>query len=507
MDVTSIFLAVQEVFQPLTLLYLAIGVFFGIIAGAIPGFTFTMAIILAFPFTFGMDPITGLTLMIGIYIGGLSGGLISGTLLGIPGTPSSVVTIFDGFPMAKRGEGSRALGIGIVSSVLGTIIGAIILFALGPVISRVALNFGPWEIFALVVFALTLIAGLSGANLIKGLIAGCIGLLIGTVGIAPTGQIRFDFGYPSLSSGLSAIPVLIGLFAFSQLFKNVEEIKEAYSSKDKAVLKSKVKIPYLQVIKDVYKEKWNVFRSSTIGCFIGALPAAGAESANFISYDRAKKSSKEKENFGKGHPGGIVAAESSNNAVAGGAFIPTITLGIPGDVAQAVMIGALILHGITPGPGLFQQQPVLVNSIYVAIICSAIFVLIIQTLLLPLLIRITLVPKSILIPSILVLSTVGAFALNNRPFDIWVVFVFGLVGFLLEKADVPLGPVILGLILGPTLEAELIRAFQISPEISTFFTRPISLVFLLLAIGSIFFTLRQRKKEQGTTAEIQKRAS
>ncbi|WP_209124857.1 tripartite tricarboxylate transporter permease [Alkalihalobacillus sp. BA299] len=505
MDMTSIILAIQEVLQPLTLLYLLIGVFFGIVAGAIPGFTFTMAIILAFPFTFGMAPVQGLTLMIGIYIGGLSGGLISGILLGIPGTPSSVVTIFDGFPMSKKGQSARALGIGIASSVLGTIIGAILLFFLGPIISKVALQFGPWEIFALVVFALTLIAGLSGGNLTKGLIAGCLGLLIGTIGVAPTGTIRFDFGFPSLTGGLSPIPVLIGLFAFSQLLKNIEEIKLSYSSQEKSTLTKKVSIPYLQVIKDIYKEKWNLVRSSTIGCFIGALPAAGAESANFISYDRAKKAAKDKEQYGKGHPGGIVAAESSNNSVAGGAFIPTITLGIPGDVAQAVMIGALILHGITPGPGLFSQQPILVNSIYVAIICSALFVLLLQTLLLPILIRITLVPKSLLIPSILVFSTVGAFALNNRPFDIWVVLIFGIIGFLLEKAKVPLGPVILGLILGPTLEGEMTRAFQISSEISTFFTRPISLAFLLLAIGSIFFSIRQNKKGVEQSSESLKK--
>lgn len=496
MDLTSITTALLEVLQPLTLVYLFIGVFFGIIAGAIPGFTFTMAIILAFPFTFGMDPIQGLTMMIGIYIGGLSGGLISGTLLGIPGTPSSVVTTFDGFPMTQQGDGARALGIGILASVIGTIIGAILLFLMGPVIAKFSLNFGPWEIFALVIFALTLIAGLSGNHLTKGLIAGCLGILIGTIGISPTGIIRFDFGIHGLSGGLSPIPVLIGLFALSQLLKNVEEIKKSLTIHDRSIIKKKIKIPYLQVIKDVYRERWNLLRSSFIGCFIGALPAAGAESATFISYDQAKKMSKEKDKYGKGHPGGIVAAESSNNSTAGGAFIPTITLGIPGDVAQSVMIGVLILHGITPGPGLFQQQPILVNSIYIAILFSALAVLMIQTLLLPFLTRITLIPKSLLIPSILLLSTVGAFALNNRSFDVWVVFVFGVIGYLLTKMNVPLGPVILGLILGPTLEAEMIRALQISSELHLFFTRPISLFFLVLAVGSILFSLKQKNIDQ-----------
>ncbi|MGN8644884.1 tripartite tricarboxylate transporter permease [Gracilibacillus sp. HCP3S3_G5_1] len=496
MEVSFILSALQEVAHPLVLVYIFIGVFFGIIAGAIPGFTFTMAIILAFPFTFGMEPIPGLALMIGIYIGGLSGGLISGTLLGIPGTPSSVVTTFDGFPMSKKGESSRALGIGIISSVFGTIVGALILFMFGPIIGRLTLNFGPWEIFSLIFFALTLIAGLSGASLLKGLIAGCLGLLIGTIGISPTGHIRFDFGFSQMAAGLDAIPVLIGLFAFSQLFTNIEELKEARNKEiDKQVLKQKVKIPFLTVLKDFFNEKWNALRSALIGCFVGALPAAGAESANFISYDRAKKKARETDRqFGEGNPGGIVAAESSNNAVAGGAFIPTITLGIPGDVAQAVMMGALILHGITPGPGLFQNQPVLVNSIYVAIIFSAVAVLVIQLFLLPLLTRITLIPKEILVPTILVMSTVGAFALNNRTFDIWVVFVFGLIGFLLTKAKVPLGPVILGLILGPTLEGELIRALQIDDNIMLFVTRPISLTLLILAFGSVIFSLRKQNK-------------
>ncbi|PMC34793.1 Tat pathway signal protein [Bacillus sp. UMB0899] len=496
MDLSMVLTAFQEVLHPTMLLYIVIGVFFGIVAGAIPGFTFTMALILAFPFTFGMEPIQGLALMIGIYIGGLSGGLISSILLGIPGTPSSVVTTFDGYPMTKNGEAPRALGIGILSSVIGTFIGAIILFLLGPIIAEGSLLFGPWEIFSLVVFALTLIAGLSGKSMIKGLIAGCLGLLIGTIGISPSGTLRFDFGMPELSSGFSALPVLIGLFAVSQLLTNVEELKQKLTTQDTSALKQKVRIPYRKVFTDLYKDKWNALRSSLIGCFIGCLPAAGAESANFISYDQAKKFSKHKDQYGSGHPGGIIASETSNNAVAGGAFIPTITLGIPGDVAQAIMIGALILHGINPGPALFSQQPVLVNSIYVIIIFSGIAVFFIQTLLLPLFTRITFIPKSLLVPSILVLSSVGAFALNNQMFDIWLVLLFGLIGFFFQKIDIPLSPIILGLILGPTLEKEMTRAFQMDTSFLPFFTRPISLIFLILAVISIVFTLYQMRKKQ-----------
>ncbi|GAA1817902.1 tripartite tricarboxylate transporter permease [Nesterenkonia flava] len=527
MDFSHIAAAAAEVADPMTLLVIMLGVFFGIIAGSIPGFTFTMALVLAFPFTFAMGPIPGLALMIGIYIGGLSGGLIAGTLLGIPGTPSSVATIFDGYPMTKNGQPARALGIGIAASVIGTILGALVLFLLGPVIGRFTLNFGPWEIFSLVLFALTLVAGLSGKHLVKGLIAGALGLLIAMIGVAPTGQLRFNFDNPQLSGGLDAIPVLIGLFAVSQLLINVEESR--LDNRGALAHATKIRMPVGQVIRDMWREKVNVGRSSMIGTFVGTLPAAGAESANFISYDRAKKAQEKKdarqqrvtasvgagtttprespreiegvgaasprgEEYGKGHPGGIVASEASNSSVAGGAFIPTISLGIPGDVAQAIMMGALILHGIAPGPGLFDRQPVLVNSIYLAIVVAAVGVLIIQALLLPFLARVTLVPKAVLVPSVLVLTAVGAFALNNRIFDIWLVVVFGIIGYLLVKLSVPLPPMILGLILGGTLEENLLRALQIDPQLSTFLTRPISAVFLLLAVGSIAFALYRAGK-------------
>lgn len=495
MDISSIAQAFAEVLHPNNLMLLSIGVIAGIIAGCIPGLTYTMAIMLAFPFTFGMDPISGITLMIGIYVGGLSGGLISGILLGIPGTPSSVTTTFDGYPMNRNGEAGRALGLGILSSSFGTVIGALALFALGPAIAGIALKFGPWEIFSLVLFALTLIAGLSGKSLSKGLIAGCVGLLIATIGYDPAGQLRFDFGMTELSGGIASLPVLIGLFAVSQLFKNVEEIRKQSAGLSKA----QVRIPLKQVFKDMYAEKWNALRSSSIGVFIGALPAAGAETATFISYDQAKKFGKRKERFGKGHPGGIVASETSNNAVAGGAFIPSITLGIPGDVAQAVMFGVLILHGITPGPGLFHHQPVLVNSIFAAMLISALIMLLFQTLLLPLLIRVSFIPNAILVPCIIVMSCVGTYALNHQMFDVWCVVLFGLLGYLLEKMDVPLGPVILGLILGPKAEDELIKALQMNPNVGEFVTRPISLLFIVLAIVSLAYSLYQARNDRTKT--------
>lgn len=497
MDIAHVLDAATELTQPAVLLTIFAGVFFGIIAGSIPGFTFTMALVLAFPFTFAMGPVQGLALMIGIYIGGLSGGLISGTLLGIPGTPSSVVTIFDGFPMTRKGQPSRAVGVGIGASVIGTILGALVLFALGPLIGQLTQNFGPWEVAAVVLFALTLVAGLSGEHLIKGLLAACLGLLAAMIGVAPTGELRFTFDNPELAGGLEVIPVLIGLFALSQLLVNVEESR--LDTRSASGVTGNMRVPMRRVAQDLWTERINVTRSSMIGTFVGTVPAAGAESANFISYDRAKKTEKrDPSGYGKGHPGGVVASEASNSSVAGGAFIPTISLGIPGDVAQAIMMGALILHGIAPGPGLFDREPVLVNSVYLSIMIAAVGVLIIQTLLLPLLARVTLIPKAVLVPSVLVLTAVGAFALNNRIFDVWVVLIFGIIGYLLVKLSVPLPPVILGMILGGTLEESLLRALQIGDP-SEFLTRPVSAAFLALAIASIAMAVYRAMRKNSRT--------
>ncbi|MFD1773877.1 tripartite tricarboxylate transporter permease [Paenibacillus rhizophilus] len=499
MDYVHVLQAFYEVLKLVNLFYLFIGTLAGIIAGTIPGLTFTTAIILALPFTFGMDPISGLTLMIGIYTGGASGGLVTSTLIGIPGTPSAVTTMFDGHPMSQKGESGRALGLGIIASVFGTIFGAIILFFFGPLVAKISLKFGPWEVFSLMVFALTLIAGLSGASLLKGLIAGLFGLLIATIGYDPNGQLRFDFGMDSLASGIAPLPALMGLFGLSTLLKNIEELRNPIS---KPKTKANIRIPMLQVCKDMIREKFVVVQSSIIGVLIGALPAAGAETAAFIAYDQAKKFAKDKEKYGTGHPGGIIASEASNNANAGGSFIPSITLGIPGDMASAVMLGVLIMHGITPGPGLFQAQPVLAQSIFVALLLSAFMLLITQTALLPLLVRISYIPMAVLVPSIIVFSCLGAFALNNQMVDVWMVVIFGLIGYVLDKIDVPIGPIILGLLLGPKAEEELMKALQINSEITPFFAHPISLIFLLLTVSSIVLTIwKNRKSKTITKAE------
>ncbi|MGQ7260700.1 tripartite tricarboxylate transporter permease [Vreelandella sp. V005] len=492
---TNFFLqALAEVGTPSVLGLIVIGVLFGIIGGSIPGFTVTMAILVVFPFTFAMDPVSGVSLMVGVFVGGYSGGIVSGVMLGIPGTPSSITTVYDGYPMAQKGEPGRALGIGVASSFLGTIISVAVLVFFGPLIASFSMNFRPWEITALIVFALTLVAGLSSGALLKGLMAAALGLLITTVGYDRNSNLRFDFGLPAMGSGFEILPVMIGIFAFSQLLGNIEKLKDEKSEAKK--IDTNVTIPYGQIIKDMAGQKLNTLRSSLIGSLVGALPGTGGTVANFLSYDQAKKFSRRPEEFGTGTPSGIVASEASNSAVAGGAFVPTLALGIPGDLPMAIMMGVLILHGITPGPMMFEQNPVLVGAIYASLLIGAVVMVLCNLLLVRWFAKISLIPQQILVPVVLMLCAIGAYALNNNLFDIWVLFIFGIIGYLLWKAEVPLTPLILGVVLGDNLERQLFRALELNESWLTFLTRPLSALFLALAVASILFSLYQDRKIQ-----------
>lgn len=482
--------ALGQVTSPAILLLILIGVLFGIIGGSIPGFTVTMAILVVFPFTFAMDPVSGVSLMVGVFVGGYSGGIVSGVMLGIPGTPSSITTVYDGYPMAQKGEPGRALGIGVSASFIGTLISVAVLVFFGPLIAGFSMNFRPWEITAMIIFALTLVAGLSSGALLKGLLAAVLGLLITTVGYDRNSNLRFDFGISSLNSGFEILPVMIGIFAFSQLLGNLEKLRDDPQS-GAARVDTNVTIPYRSIVRNMAAQKLNTLRSSLIGSLVGALPGTGGTVANFISYDQAKKFSRHPERFGKGIPDGIVASEASNSAVAGGAFVPTLALGIPGDLPMAIMMGVLILHGITPGPLMFEQNPILVGAIYASLLIGAVVMVLCQLFLVRWFAKISLIPQQILVPVVLMLCAIGAYALNNNLFDIWVLFVFGLIGYLLWKADVPLTPLILGVVLGSNLERQLFRALQLDDNWMTFLTRPLSALFLALAVASVVFSLYQ----------------
>jgi putative tricarboxylic transport membrane protein len=493
--------ALGQVGNPLVLALIVIGVLFGIIGGCIPGFTVTMAILVVFPFTFAMDPVSGVSLMVGVFVGGYSGGLVSGVMLGIPGTPSSITTVYDGYPMAQRGEPGRALGIGVAASFLGTLISVAVLVFFGPLIAGYSMKFRPWEITSLIVFALTLVAGLSSGAMLKGLLAAALGLLITTFGYDRNSNLRFDFDIEVMSSGFEILPVMIGVFAFSQLMGNLEKLRDAPDGAQQ--VNTDVAIPYRRILADMAGQKLNTLRSSLIGSLVGALPGTGGTVANFISYDQAKKFSRHPERFGTGTPDGIVASEASNSAVAGGAFVPTLALGIPGDLPMAIMMGVLILHGITPGPLMFEQNPVLVGAIYASLLFGAVVMVISQLFLVRWFAKISLIPQQVLVPVVLMLCAVGSYALNNNLFDIWVLFVFGIVGYLLWKAEVPLTPLILGVVLGDNLERQLFRALELDASWLTFLTRPLSAIFLALAVASLVFSLYQNRKIQRLRLDAQ----
>ncbi|MEM0944831.1 MAG: tripartite tricarboxylate transporter permease, partial [Pseudomonadota bacterium] len=343
-------LAFAEIGNLWTLALMVIGVGVGLLAGSIPGFTIAMAVVLTLPFTFTMPPAQGLATMISVLVGGLSGGLMSGILTGIPGTPSSVATTFDGFPMARKGEPGFALGLGVWSSFSGGIISAVMLVLFAPQLARIGLEFQPWDFFMLVIFALTVTASLAGDNLVKGLIAGAIGLLARTVGEDDAvGVGRFDFGSDYLLSGFDFIAVLIGLFAFSQLLSDVRDpVKATQALTDQR--RMAIRIEHGRAIRELLKRWVVVLRSALIGVFTGILPGAGGSIANILAYDQAKKNAADPESFGTGNPDGIIAPETSNNAVEGGTLTPLMALGIPGDVTAAIMLGALLIHDIVPGP-------------------------------------------------------------------------------------------------------------------------------------------------------------
>lgn len=493
----AIILAAQSIFlDPVTLGLIALGTFSGLIAGSIPGFTIAMGVILVLPFTFGLSPIQGVATMIGVFVGGLSGGLLSGMLIGIPGTPSSVATTFDGFPMVRSGRAGFALALGLWSSFFGGIISAILLVTLAPQLAFLGLEFGPWDYFMLIVFALTIAVSLSSQNMLKGLTAGILGLIAATVGEDEiNGVARFSFDTEALRQGFAFLPVLIGLFAFSQLLSDVEDRTKAKSSMMNAEGES-VRIEHLRAIREIFSRWINLVRSSLIGVFVGILPAAGGSISNILAYDQAQKASKVPEQFGKGVSDGIIAPEAANNATAGGALMMMMALGIPGDIVTAVMIGALMIHDIVPGPTFIQDKPVLAYGVFIAFFFANFVMVFMMSGALRVFLKVARVRLNILVAVILAYCAFGVFALHNIGFDLWVLFGFGIVGYIMKKLGFPLAPMILGVVLGKLAEINLSRALAISDDIMLFVSRPWSLFFFLLAIVSVIFPFFQQARDE-----------
>ena len=377
---------------------IALGVVVGIMFGAVPGLTAVMAIALTLPMTYGLGPSAGISLLIALYVGATSGGLISAILLKIPGTPSSVATTFDGGPMMEKGEGAKALGLGIVFSFIGTVLSIGALMFIAPWLANFALSFGPHEYFAIAVFSLTLIATLSTGSMVKGIFSGIAGFAISTVGIAPVEATqRFTFGRVELNSGFSILTVLVGMFAIAEVIKVAEGARSIRAEDVKARKIGKIK-GFGFSVSEFFAQIPNAIRSSLIGIGIGILPGIGSGTSNIIAYVVAKKRSKTPQMFGNGAPEGVVASETANNAGIGGAMIPLLTLGIPGDAVTAILLGGLMIHGIQPGPMLFLTQGDLVYTIFAALMLSAILMLILEFYGLRLFVRLLAVPKQILLP-------------------------------------------------------------------------------------------------------------
>ena len=477
------------------LFFIIVGVFVGIVFGSIPGLTATMAIVMFLPLTYTMTPIQGVSTLIALYIGGISGGLISAILLNIPGTPSSIATCFDGRPMALKGQAGKALGTGVVFSFCGTIVGIIVLIVAAPLIAAVAIKFGPYEYCTLSLCALSLVISLTGKDLVKGLISGLIGVILATVGLAPVDSAkRFTFGSTELNSGFALLTLLIGLFAITEVIKAAEEAKNPVEA---TMSDSNVKIKGFGFsLSEFFAQKWNMLRSSFIGIIIGILPGIGGAISGMLAYTAAKNQSKHPEKFGTGIMDGVVASESANNAGIGGAMIPMLTLGIPGDAATAMLLGGLMVHQIAPGPLIFDKNGVEVFGIYAAMIIATFAILFLELFGIRIFVKILKLKKYWLMPVIIMLCIIGAIGNANRLFDVWSVMIFGFMGYVLLKAKIPHVPMILGFILGPIFELNFRRSVQhynIDP--SGIFEHPIAIGFFVFTIFVVIYSLLRQKKE------------
>jgi putative tricarboxylic transport membrane protein len=486
---------IVDMLQVKYLVPLFIGSLIGVVGGALPGITITMTVIVVLPFTFGLEPLQGLACMIGVYVGGETGGLITSCLLGIPGKPSAVATTFDGFPMAKKGEPGRALWLGIWASILGGLLGAVVLVAATGPLAQLALEFGPWEYFSLFILALSMVAGLVESSLLKGLLSGAIGCVVTILGNDPVmGQPRLTLGIEWLEGGVPFLPVLIGVFAFAQIMGEIEKTKK--DSIEVLTEGVNLAVSHVKVLWEILSRPFLLLWASFIGLVIGVLPAIGGSAANMLAYDQAKKFSKHPEKFGTGVPEGIIASEASNNANVAGSLVTIMAFGIPGDAVTAVMLGALTIHGIQSGPLFISQNPTLAYGMFAAYILAHPIVLIMLFLGVKWVMRIVVVPKSILYPVVLVLCVVGAYALGNSMATVWVLLLSGILGYLMVKFGYPLAPFILGVILGDQIEINLVRSIMTDSNPWLFITRPISGVLIAASVASIAAALWQHRRMQ-----------
>ena len=450
--------ALSQIASIEVLLLICIGTVVGIIFGAIPGLNTPIAVALLLPFSYKLGTVPAMALLLGVYMGGISGGLVSAILLRIPGTAAAIATTFDGYPMCKKGLGAEALAIGTYGSFIGGTFSAIVLAFLASPLTKIAIQFGPWDYFGLMMFALSLVSALIGSSVLKGYISMFIGLFISCIGLSSLDGLtkRFTLGAYQLEGGISMVILIIGIYAVPEILSAAGKLRE-----DMATAHYEKKRFYIPSKENRGKKFWHVMlQSSIIGTFIGIMPGLGSSTGAMLSYTAAQKTSKNKDQFGTGCAEGVYASEVANNAVTGGALIPMLSLGIPGDSVTAIIMAALILQGISVGPLLFTQHPDLVYVIVLIVFLSNLAMFIIQSFGIPLFARIVQVPRFYLLPLIVMCCAMGCISVNNRLFDFYLIIVLGILGYALENNKYPLPPLLLGYILGSDTELYLRRSLM-----------------------------------------------
>ncbi len=483
--------ALGAIVQPVNLLAILLGSLWGIVAGALPGISASMAVVLGIPFTFGMHPITAFSMLVSVYCGAITGGSITAILFGIPGEPSAVCTVVEGHTMAKQGHAAKALWIAIIASTLGGLFSVVVMMVATPLIANFALAFGPPEYFALMMLGLSVVSSLSGRSLVKGFLSCLFGLFLATVGTdGITGAERFTFGTSVLLGGFSFVTAMVGLLAVSEVFLEAEQpFKEKTASAEYRGLRAEIP-SWLEWRKRIGLLSW----SSTLGTVVGALPGAGATIASFLAYGEASRWSKEPEKFGQGAEDGLIAAEAANNASTGGSLTVLLALGIPGSNTTAMLLGAFMIHGLQAGPLLLTQRPDVVYGIFIAALLANLVMVLTTIWGVRLFLQLNRLPYSVFASVIMLLCVVGAFGVNNSVDDLYVMFIFGVVGYLMAKFDYPTAPAVLGLVLGDLAELSFRRGLVLSQGDPTIFlTRPLSAVLLLLALVALFYPLFRRR--------------
>jgi len=485
-------LGFQTAFSWTNILWVFIGGTLGTIIGMLPGLGPATGVAILIPITFGMNPATALITMAAVYYGAMFGGSRASIMINTPGDASAIVSCFDGYPMTRQGKAGTALAISAIASFIGGMIGMLFLVFLTQPIAAAALKFGPAEMFSLMLFALVATITLSEGNLLKGALAICIGLMLSTVGIdALTGIVRFTYGMTALNDGIDFLVVIIGVYAVTEVYKNYKAIDAKYSFDSKHIGKVRVSWPEFK------RSLWPMLRSSPLGFVIGVLPGMGGTIATFMSYAMEKNISKHPEEFGKGAIEGLAAPEAANNACSCGAMVPLLTLGIPGSGTTAVMLGALMLLGVKPGPTLFTDHPEIAWGVIASMLIGNIILIIINLPLAVPLVQLLRVPQRIMLPLILGLALIGAYFLNYSSSDLILVMISGVVGYIFVILGIPLPPLVLALILGETTETTLRNSLVLSDgNISIFFQKPISAVFIALAAISLVYALIRNKRNQ-----------